>query len=70
MFYVVNIAIWGSREAGMEDSYLTKKSGIDKLDTADKAEHQLLVKHFNKSEENYNNNRLLFGDERIKMYRK
>jgi hypothetical protein len=70
VFYVVNIAIWGSREAGMEDSYFTKKSGIDKLDTADKAEHQLLVKHFNKSEEKHNNNRLLFGGERIKMPRK
>jgi len=54
----------------MEDSYLTKKSGFDKLDTADKAEHQLLLKHFNKSEENSNKNRLLFGDERIKMPRK
>ena len=43
----------------MEDSYFRKKSGIDKLDTADKAEHQLLVKHFNKSEEKHNNNRLV-----------
>ena len=70
MFYVVNVAISSSREVCMEDSYLTKKSGIDKLDTADKAEHQLLLKHFNISEENSNKNRLLFGDERIKMPRK
>jgi hypothetical protein len=49
----------------MEDSYLTKKSGLNKLDNVDKAEHQLFVRHFNKVEEKVNSYRLLFGGETL-----
>ena len=49
----------------MENSYLTKKTGLKKQDIAENAEHQLFVKHFNKSEERFNNYMLLFGGEKI-----